>query len=140
MPVMRIFLDTSAFVKRYIAEPGREVVMDLCEHADSVGVSVICPSECMATLCRLRREGVLKMADYTRVKKEVLSDLEAMDVINLTPFVIGASITSVECFVLRGMDAIHIGCALDWHPDLFVSSDIRQLSAAEGMRLEVKRV
>ena len=53
---MKLFLDTSAFAKRYVAEPGSEKVMALCQEADALFVSVICLPELISTLCRLVRE------------------------------------------------------------------------------------
>ena len=50
---MKIFFDTSAFVKRYATEPGSDDVMDLCRQADSLALSIICLPEMVSTLRRL---------------------------------------------------------------------------------------
>ena len=41
---------------------------------------------------------------------------------------------------LRGMDALHIACAVEWGAELFVSSDKAQLAAAKKAGLSVKTV
>jgi predicted nucleic acid-binding protein len=38
------------------------------------------------------------------------------------------------------MDALHIGCALEWEAELFVSSDKRQILAAKKAGLKVVSV
>jgi hypothetical protein len=54
--------------------------------------------------------------------------------------VIHQAILSLEANVLRGMDAIHIGCALAIGAELFISSDHRQCDAAKRAGLNVERV
>ncbi|MCU0574559.1 MAG: type II toxin-antitoxin system VapC family toxin [Syntrophobacteraceae bacterium] len=106
---MRVFFDTSAFVKRYIEEPGTEKVVEICGQADSLALCVICLPEMISTLNRLVRENRLSADDYQKN-------------------------------ALRAMDALHLGCALIVEPDLFVSSDHRQLEAARREGLKVMEV
>ncbi|MBP1602748.1 MAG: hypothetical protein H6Q06_2899, partial [Acidobacteria bacterium] len=53
---MNVFMDSSALAKRYIEEPGSEVVEEILSSAASLGVSVICLSEVISALCRRRRD------------------------------------------------------------------------------------
>lgn len=53
---MKVFLDTSAFAKRYVLEEGSDNVVALCRQADNLIVSVICLPELMSTFSRLVRE------------------------------------------------------------------------------------
>ncbi|HIJ69310.1 MAG TPA: hypothetical protein HPP81_01005 [Deltaproteobacteria bacterium] len=39
---MRVFFDTSAFVKRYIEEPGADKVIEICMKAEELVLNVIC--------------------------------------------------------------------------------------------------
>ena len=82
---MRVFLDTSAFAKRYVAEPGSDRVWALCRQADSLVVSVICLPELISTLSRLVRERKLAKADYRKLKGVAMADLEDVDVCQITP-------------------------------------------------------
>jgi predicted nucleic acid-binding protein len=50
---MRTFFDTSAFVKRYVEEPGSERVMEICREAEHLVLSLICLPEMVSTLNRL---------------------------------------------------------------------------------------
>jgi hypothetical protein len=127
---MRVFFDSSAFVKRYVDESGADAVLDWCEQASEIGLSAIALPEIMAAFCRLRREGRIDATQYRQLKTLLLSDIEDAALCDLTPAVLLQSIAALETNVLRGMDAIHIGSAITLHADVFVSADVRQREAA----------
>ena len=137
---MRVFFDSSAFAKRYIEEPGSEKVENLSAQATMLGVSSICLPEIISGLCRLRRDSVLTKNQYEVTKDALLKDFEDISVCNITSTVIGQAIHILETNTLRTLDAIHIGCALEWQAEVFVSSDLRQISAAKKTGLKVVRV
>ena len=137
---MRIFFDSSAFAKRYIEEPGSDKVEDLCVQATLLGVSSICLPEVISGLCRLSRGSILTKNQYEVTKEALLKDFEDIMVCNITPAVIGQTIYILETNTLRTLDALHIGCALEWKAEVFVSSDLRQISAAKKMGLKVVKV
>ena len=134
---MKIFLDTSAFAKRYVAERGSEKVLALCEQADSLVVSIICLPELISTLARLVREKRLAKTDYLRLKHDAISDLADADICQITADVLAAVAKLLESSPLRAMDAIHLACALVVKPDVFVSADHRQLDAARKAGLKI---
>ncbi len=134
---MRVFFDTSAFVKRYIEEPGTDKVIEICRQADDLVLSVICLPEMISTLNRLVREGKLSSHDYQRTRDLILTEIQDTEVCYVTPDVITRTIKCLENSPLRAMDALHLGCALLVEPDLFVSSDQRQIEAARREGLSV---
>ena len=134
---MKIFFDTSAFVKRYVTEPGSDDVMDLCRRADRLALSIICLPEMVSTLRRLLREGRIREEDYLQTKELILKDLEDVEICTLNPEVIGSCVNCLERNKLRAMDALHLACALAVGSDLFVSSDTQQIKAAKNEGLEV---
>ena len=133
---MKVFLDTSAFAKRYVAEQGSDKVMALCLKADSLVVSVICLLELISTLSRLVREKKLAKADYRKLKGEAMADLADVDICQITAEVLPSVVSLLESHPFRAMDAIHIACALTIKPDVFVSADHRQLSVARKAGLK----
>lgn len=135
---MRLFFDTSAFIKRYIEEPGSERVLDLTSQAEELGLSVIILPESISTLTRLLRENRMTVEDYRTLKEVLLIDLEAADLCELTSSVLAYTISCLEDSPLRAMDVIHVGSALSYRPDLFISADRRQLEAAERVGLSVE--
>ncbi|MDX1417013.1 MAG: type II toxin-antitoxin system VapC family toxin [Candidatus Promineifilaceae bacterium] len=60
--------------------------------------------------------------------------------LNLAASVLAECIELLENNILRGLDALHIACALVWQADLFVTADGRQLSAAQQVGLPVTSV
>jgi len=135
---MRAFFDTSAFVKRYIEEPGSEKVMEICREAEHLVLSLICLPEMISTLSRLVREGKISSDQYQQIKDLILDDFEDVEVCDITTEVITQTIRCLENNPLCAMDALHLGCALVVKPDIFVSSDRRQIEAAmrEGLMVE----
>jgi len=134
---MKVFLDTSAFAKRYVAEQGSDKLIALCQQADSLVVSVICLPELISTLSRLVREKKLAKADYRKLKGEAMGDLADVDICQITSGVIASVVSLLESHPLRAMDALHVACALAVEPDIFVSADHRQLSAARKAGLKI---
>ncbi|MDZ4253341.1 MAG: type II toxin-antitoxin system VapC family toxin [Sulfuritalea sp.] len=137
---MKLFLDTSAFAKRYVAEQGSEDVLALCQKADSLVVSVVCLPELISTLCRLVREKKLARAAYLDLKANAIADLADVDVCQITPGVLASVVSLLETQPLRAMDALHLACALAVAPDIFVSADQRQLAAARRAGLKIADV
>jgi predicted nucleic acid-binding protein len=134
---VKVFLDTSAFAKRYVAEQGTDKVMALCQQADSLVVSVMCLPELISTLSRLVREKKLSKADYRELKGDTVADLADVDICQITSGIMDSIILLLESHPLRAMDAIHVACALAVDPDTFVSADHRQLLAAQKAGLKI---
>ena len=109
---MRVFFDGSAFVRRYVSEPGTEAVLAWCDRASEIDLCGIALPEIVSAFCRLRREGKIDDTQYRQLKSLLLADIEDAAICDLTPDVLAQSIASLETNVLRGMDAIHIGSAV----------------------------
>jgi predicted nucleic acid-binding protein len=133
---VRVFFDSSAFVKRYVREAGSDAVLQWCDQASEVLLSGIALPEIVSGFCRLQREGRITEPQYRQLKSLLLADVEDAAICDLTPMVLAQAISSLEANVLRGMDAIHIGSALVLEAELFVTSDQRQLVAAQSCGLQ----
>jgi predicted nucleic acid-binding protein len=133
---MRTFFDASAFVKRYVEETGSQAVDDLCQEASELALSVICVPEIMSALNRRVREQILSSQQYGAIKQYLSQDVQAAEIINLTPRVVASAIVVLETSPLRAMDALHVACALEWDAELFVSADKRQIGAADKAGLK----
>ncbi|MHB1013367.1 MAG: type II toxin-antitoxin system VapC family toxin [Desulfobacteria bacterium] len=137
---MRVFFDSSAFVKRYVREEGTDVVLSWCDQATELCLSGIALPEIVSAFCRLLREDLVSPVQYRHLKTMLMADISDAAICDLTPEVIRHSIISLEKNVLRGMDAIHLGSALALKVDLFVSADARQCDAATQAGLRVVQV
>ena len=135
---MRVFFDTSSFVKRFVEEVGSEQAVNITQNASEVGLSIICYPEIISALNRKLRSEFITKETYIELKNEILQDIEDIDIINLTPSVLEKTTALLENNVLRSLDAFHIACALEWQADLFVSSDERQVTAGMKSGLKVE--
>jgi predicted nucleic acid-binding protein len=135
---LRLFFDTSAFIKRYVDEPGSDRVQELISSAGELGLSVLLLPESVSTLSRLLREGRMTGEEYRALKDAILSDLADADICDLTPSVLERTVTCLETGALRALDAVHIGSALEYRPALFVSADRRQIEVAVAQGLTVE--
>lgn len=137
---MKLFLDSSAFAKRFVEEPGSQQVEDLCSQATELCLSVICVPEIISALNRRLREKRLTRQEYIQAKQRLAQDVRDVIIINLTSEVIHTSVIVLETNPVRTMDALHIACAMEWHADWFVSSDHRQITAARTSGLRTKQI
>lgn len=135
---MRVFFDSSAFVKRYVDEAGTDAVLGWCDRATEIGLSGIALPEIVSAFCRLKRESRITETQYRQLKTLLLADIEDAAICDLTPAVLAQTVTCLERNTLRGMDAIHIGSAVILKADVFVTADERQREAAvrAGLRVE----
>jgi predicted nucleic acid-binding protein len=137
---VKTFFDSSAFAKRYIEEPGSQVVDSLCQEATEVALSVLCVPEIISALNRRVREDLLMDREYTEVKQYLSLDIRDAVIVNLVPQVLSTCARILEGSPVRAADALQIACALEWETELFVSADRRQISAAKKAGLHTKLV
>ena len=133
---MRVFLDTSALAKRYVAEPGSDDVLKICERAEALIIAVVAVPELISAFCRLQREARITASQYATLKKDFFTDIADALVCDITPEVLQQAISVLEQYPLRGMDAIHIGAAQACEADVFVSADACQRAACKSLGIE----
>lgn len=134
---MRVFLDSSALVKRYIGEAGTEAVIAWCDRATELVIAVIAVPEVVSAFRRLVREGRLAESQYAALKADLRADLADALLCEVSPQVVQRAVDALEAHPLRAMDALHIGAALVAGVEVFVSADARQCAAASQIGLEV---
>jgi uncharacterized protein len=132
---MKILFDTSALLKRYLPESGREAVLELVARADPAVAAPHCKVELYSALNRVRRETQASEASYRDTCAEVERNFAEMDVVPLSASVERSAIRALEASAMRGMDALHVGAAMAAGVDLFVTADIRQFNGAQAFGL-----
>ena len=137
---MRLFLDTSACAKRYVAERGSDQVLALSLSADALVVSAICLPELVSTLTRLLREKRLTKPAFRALKSRIVADLADCETVAVDSGIIARGVLLLEAHPLRTLDALHVASALSAEIDRFVSADNRQLAAAKNAGLSVEDV
>jgi len=135
---MKVYLDTSAYAKRFIEETGSDMIDNILTDATEIGLSIICIPELLSALNRRRREKSISKSQYSDIKVRLAEEIADADIIQLTDAVIESTTMLLEKNILRAMDAIHIACAKEWQADLFLTSDKRQIKAAKKVLADVK--
>jgi predicted nucleic acid-binding protein len=137
--VMRLYLDSSALVKRYIHERGSDAVLERCREATEIGLSILSYPELISCFNRLLRERKLTEGDYRRLKRELRLDLDGAAILDPTPDIISLAVRCLELEPLRAADALHLATARAFACGLFLTSDRAQRAAAGrlGMRAEL---
>ena len=137
---MRLFLDTSSFAKRYIEEEGSDGVDRLMFTASELFLSILCIPELFSALNRRLRERGISRSDYSAIKRRIALDIRDINLVQVTSEIVQSSIIVMERSPVRALDALQIASALACHPDVFVSSDERQLQAAKASGLNTESV
>jgi len=132
------YLDTSAFLKRYIQEPGSEVIRDLLKRGGKFFTSKVAYVEVLMTFRRKQREGKLSDRDISRCIELFERDWKGFNVIELSNEVLQI-LKNFENH-LRALDAIHLSSAL-WVKKflkiVFVCSDhnLKKQAMSEGFQV-----
>lgn len=138
---MIYFVDTSALVKRYVAEAGSEQVRRLMRRNVELAVARVTEGEAYAAIARATRRGVLAPDERDRAFEQLSVDLAEARVVEIRRAIVVAVRELVVRWPLRGYDAIQLACALRLHSeglalDLWCS-DGDLVTAARGERLKV---
>lgn len=140
---MIYFLDTSALVKRYIAEPGSDQVRRLLRRKVEVAISRITEAEAYAAIARATRMNAITSDERDRAFEQLGEDLAEARTVEIRRAVVAAVRDLVVRWPLRGYDAVQLACALRLQSQGLAvdvwSSDGELLTAArgEGLRTTV---
>ncbi len=109
---MILYLDTSALVKLYVAEPGSEEVREMVRAAQIVATSRVAYLEARAGIAKKFRAGELSESARRQIVEELKSDWERYFIVEVSQSVIELGGELVDKHPLRGFDALHLASAL----------------------------
>ncbi len=109
---MILYLDTSALVKVYVEEPGREAVMREVERAAAVATSRVSYAEARAAFARKRREGGFDRKALTALADRLDSEWLAYTVVDVSEAVVRRAGELADKHALRGYDSVQLSSAL----------------------------
>jgi len=129
------YLDTSALIKRFVAEKGSSLVRILVERHGPVATSKLAYAEVYSGLSRKKREGLLSRAQYTLACRQFEMEWSAYIRVDLSDEILFLARDLIQRHPLKGFDAIHLATALELKEALgqqiaFAGADERQLQAA----------
>ncbi len=137
---MILFLDTSALVKLYIAEPGSEAMRSRVSD-QLIAVSQLAYAEAHATFARRRREDLLTADEFQLLIDNFEHDWQTTLQIPVSEQVLPLVPDLCRDHLLRGADALQLAAALMVHRQgvevHFATNDQRLLDAAEAEGLTV---
>jgi predicted nucleic acid-binding protein len=132
-----LYLDTSALLKLYVAEPAAEVVRRGREEAARVATSCVTYVEARAALARRLREGVLAPDAHQQAVADLDGDWERYDRLVADDDLARLAGALAERCALRGFDAVQLASALQLHNERgdvrFLAFDSRLVEAARTM-------
>lgn len=129
------YLDTSALIKRFVAESGSSLVRILVEHHGPVATSTVAYAEICSGLSRRKREASISTAQYALACRQFEAEWPAYIRVNLSDEILLLARDLIARHPLRAFDAIHLASALELKNALgveitFCGADERQLQAA----------
>lgn len=139
---LRLYLDTGALLKLFIAEPESAAVEALCEGAERLICARISAVEAHAALARAHlRQGRLSRTDYATARGELERFWATAAVVPTDEAILDAAQQAGESHGLRAYDAVQLASALsvaDLEP-ILVSGDGELCAAAieEGLAATV---
>jgi len=135
---MILYLDASALVKRYVAEPGTREVAEAIAGAEVVGTSLISRAETSAALGKAVRIGALTRQEAASALQVFRSEWANLVRVQATEVLVARADELAWELGLRGYDAVHLASALLWQDGMGQSVTVatfdRQLWEAAGER------
>ena len=107
-----LYLDTSAWVKLYVREPGSKELRAHATKTEAMAVSVVAYPEARAAFARLKAQGISTEAKHQQRLMQLNLDWESLLRIELVPAIVRNAGDLAEVYGLRGFDSIHLASAL----------------------------
>ncbi len=139
------YLDTSALIKRFVREPGSDVVAELLTRGEPVATAKIAFAEVYSGLTRRFRDGDLSRRAYALVCRQFERDWPGYLRVDLHDEILISARDLIRRYPLRAFDAIHLASALSLRKALgedvaFAAADGRLLRAASAEHLTTLNV
>lgn len=115
---MILYLDASALVKRYVAEPGSREVIALTAEAAAVATSLVSRAEVGAAFARAVRLGILDDRGGRRVRGRFAREWPDLIRVPVTEALVSRAEALAWDHGLRGYDAVQLAAALTWQDSI----------------------
>lgn len=130
---MTLYVDTSALLKRYVAERDSDVAVELMETDPVLVTSHLTEVELRRNLTRL-----LDGDDLLRARRQVQDDLDAFALVSLDATTCSEAARIAEQTMCRSLDALHVAAARRaGERTVMLTFDVRQAQAARAIGLAV---
>ena len=131
---MTLVLDTSALVRRYVRDPGRQLVLDAMADDRDWCTSALTRTEAMVALHRLAATPSVAASLWSAFR----DDWDAFVVVPVDDRCLARAVELGATYGVRTVDAIHLAAADRLpRPARFLTFDRQQIPAAVALDLEV---
>ncbi len=128
---MIVYLDASALVKCYVAEPGSRETGLLSARADVVATSLVSRAEVAAALAKAVRLGIIEPESGRKAQRAFASQWPDIAKVPVTEALVSRAEALAWDYALRGYDAVQLASALTWQEavgaDITLATFDRQL-------------
>lgn len=108
---MILYLDTSALIKLYVAEPGAKEIRKAVARAQASSTHLIAYAETCAALAKAARVGRISPSDINKYRRLFDQDWEQLDVVTPDAVMIHRAGDLALGFDLRSYDSVHLAAA-----------------------------
>ena len=109
---MILYLDSSAWLKLYVAERGTQEVITAVRSAELVAISRVAYAEARAALARVLREKRTTRPEHRKRIAALNADYADVLKVEVSEDVVRLAGELAESHALRGFDAIHVASAM----------------------------
>lgn len=136
---MRIYFETSAFMKILLGGPGNDLARIAWDDADRIATSLITYTEARATVAAAARNGTLSTDEVAPIRSTLERMWRRCDVVDVTFAIAAVAGDLAGTWRLRSLDAIHLASVLEVADDRTVLQtwDRRLAVAARSMGVTV---
>lgn len=107
-----LYVDASAWVKRYFQEAGSGWINRQFEQGIPMGASTLGLIEVTATCARKRTAGAIDAGGFEQIVSDLLDDWDGLFQVDLTPEVVEQSLQVARSCALRGADCAQLASAI----------------------------
>ena len=120
---MKAFLDTSALIKKYVAEPGSDRLEELLEKVGEIVVAPIYWIELNSALERRLHEKTFSRLQAARIRQEAGKDLNYFSKIIWNEALEQKAVEVIQKYYFKALDSIQLAAGILSKADLFLTSD-----------------
>jgi predicted nucleic acid-binding protein len=131
------YVDTSAFIKLVILEPGTPRVVTAWKGADLLVAGRLMYAEARAALAAAGRQRRLRVADIPQAKRDLDQFWNDLDIWEVVKPIVEHAGDLAEQHALRGYDAVHLATAMASGVDVLVTADADLLRVGSACGLSI---
>ncbi|NBU98783.1 MAG: PIN domain-containing protein [Spirochaetia bacterium] len=135
---MKLFLDTSSLIKKYIEESGSDKLISLIMEANEVTISPITKIEFFSALSRLLHTGYIDKESYRIASHEFEIDYKDFNIILFQESIENLALELLRTYNLKTLDSIQLASVKQSESSKFVTSDKNYFSSKHGAGVMIR--